>query len=92
MGRWIAIGRASGWEELETLTAQMKGTENWRVTPKTSITSVFILGDGRLLAECQGESKADFETWLRQRNWRVEDLVSVGHVARTGDIWPDASE
>ena len=38
MPRWIAVGRAEGWDDLARFTKEMKGTPQWRVDPKTTIT------------------------------------------------------
>lgn len=87
MGRWIVIGKAPGWDNLETFTAEMKSTEQWRVDPRTTVTSVTALADGRLLAECHASSTADFEPWLAKNGWQVESVTRIKHIARTGEIW-----
>ena len=48
MGRWIAIGKAPGWDDLKRFSVEMKDTSQWRVDPKTTVTSVYALGDGRI--------------------------------------------
>ena len=62
-------------------------TSMWRPDPRTTITSVMALEDGRLLAECQGNSKETFEQWLKGKGWNVESITPVTHLARTGSIW-----
>lgn len=87
MGRWIAIGTAPGWDHIGTFTAEMKATEQWRADARTTITTVFALGDGRLMAECHAQQQADFEAWLRKKGWQVDSITPIRHVARTGEIW-----
>jgi hypothetical protein len=87
MPRWIAIGRAEGWDDLGRFTKEMKGTPQWRIDPKTTITTVYALGDGRVVAECHAPSQADFDEWLEKRGWKVESLAQIRHVAKAGDIW-----
>jgi hypothetical protein len=87
MGRWIAVGRVPGWDDLETFRKALKETAAWRLDAKTTITSVYTLGDGRVVAECHAPSQAEFDEWLRQKGWEVESVSAVKYVARTGDIW-----
>lgn len=87
MPRWIAIGRAEGWDDLGRFTKEMKGTPNWRVDPKTTITTVLALADGRVMAECHAPSQTDFDEWLKKRGWKVESVTQIRHVAKAGDIW-----
>ena len=87
MGRWIAVGKAPGWDDLAKFTAEMKDTPMWRPDPRTTITSVTALGDGRMLAECHANTQAEFEGWLKQKGWQVESIAPIKHVARTGEIW-----
>lgn len=87
MPRWIAIGRASGWDEINRFTAELKETTQWRIDQKTTITSVYALGDGRMVAECHAASQADFDEWLRKKGWTVESVTPIRLVAKSGDIW-----
>ena len=87
MGRWIAIGKAPGWNDITKFGAELKETSNWRPDTKTTITTVFALGDGRLLAECHAMKKQDFEAWLRQKGWQVESITPIEYVAKTGRVW-----
>ena len=87
MGRWIAIGKAPGWDDLNRFTTEMKATPQWRVDQKTTITTVFALGDGRLMAECHAPSQEDFQEWLRKKGWSVESVTPIRYVAKAGDIW-----
>lgn len=87
MGRWIAIGRAPGWGDIGTFSANMKGPAKFRVDPTTTITTVFALEDGRVIAECHAVKREAFETWLRDQGWQVESVTPIKHVAKTGDIW-----
>ena len=48
---------------------------------------MFALKDGRLVAECHATKKKDFEAWLKQKNWKVESITPIKHVAKTGSIW-----
>ena len=50
MGRWIAIGKVPGWNDLEKFTDELKPTAKWRVDPRTTITTVMVLADGRIVA------------------------------------------
>ena len=87
MPRWIAVGRAEGWDDLGRFTKEMKGTPQWRVDPKTTITTVYALGDGRVVAECHAPSQAEFDEWLKNKGWKVESVTPIRYVAKAGDIW-----
>ena len=87
MGRWIAVGKASGWDNLERFGQELKATNQWRLDPKTTITSVYALGDGRMIAECHGPEQAAFDQWLSKKGWSVESVTPIRLVAKTGDIW-----
>ena len=87
MGRWIAIGTAPGWDDLAKFDAALRETSQWRPDAQTTITTVFALGDGRLLAECHAVKQEDFEAWLRHKGWRVDSLTPIKHLAKTGSIW-----
>jgi len=87
MGRWIAIGRAPGWDDLKRFGTELKETNQWRVDPRTTITSVYALDDGRMIAECHGPAQAEFDEWLRKKGWTVESVTPIKFVAKSGDIW-----
>ena len=86
MGRWIAIGKVPGWDDLATFTNELKTTAKWRLDPRTTITEVIALADGRLLAECHANKQEDFDAWLQKTGWQVESVTPIKHVARTGEI------
>jgi hypothetical protein len=87
MGRWIAIGTASGWDDITKFGAELRETSKWRPDAQTTITTVFALGDGRLVAECHANKQDDFKAWLQQKGWRVESITPITHLAKTGSIW-----
>ena len=87
MGRWIAVGKAPGWDNPERFSSELKSTDKWRVDARTSITTVFALEDGRMIAECHTPDKAEFEAWLKKSGWTVESLTQIKTIAKTGDIW-----
>ena len=87
MGRWMAIGTVPGWTDIKKFEAELAPTDKWRVDTQTTITTVFALEDGRMLAECHAAWKEDFEAWLKQNNWNVESLATIKHLAKTGSIW-----
>ena len=87
MGHWLAIGKAQGWDDLTKFSAEMKETKQWRVNPKTTVITVFALADGRLMAECRGPDRVDFDTWLQEKGWQVESVTPISHLAKTGEIW-----
>jgi len=87
MARFIAIGKAPGWNDLERFTAELKSTDKWRVDARTTITTVYALEDGRLIAECHTPDKAEFEAWLKKNGWTVESLTQMKIIAKAGDIW-----
>jgi hypothetical protein len=87
MGRWIAIGTAPGWDDIATFGAALRETSMWRPDAQTTITTVFALGDGRLVAEGHAARREDFEQWLTQKGWQVESLTPIRHLAKTGSIW-----
>ena len=87
MGRWIAVGKAPGWDDPAKLTTEMKDTPMWRPDPRTTITNVIVLGDGRLMAECHAVNQSDFDDWLQKKGWQVESVTPIKLVARTGEIW-----
>lgn len=85
--RWIAIGKASGWDDLAKFTQEMKGTHQWRIDPKCTVTSVYAMNDGRMIAEYHGPTVAEFEEWLKKKGWSVESITPLRHVAKAGDVW-----
>ena len=87
MARWIAIGKAPGWDDLKRFGEELKDTPQWRIDPKTTVTCVYALEDGRMIAECHGVSQADFDAWLKKKGWTVESITPIRHVAKSGDIW-----
>jgi hypothetical protein len=87
MPRWIAIGTAPGWDKLDKFTAELKSTAEWRVDPRTTITSVTALANGKMLAECHAGNQADFEAWLQKKGWTVESITQMTAVAKAGDIY-----
>lgn len=87
MGRWIAIGKAPGWDDLKRFSQEMKDTSQWRIDPKSTVTSVYALGDGRMVAEYHGPATAEFEDWLKKKGWSVESLTPIKHIAKSGEIW-----
>jgi hypothetical protein len=87
MPRWIAIGTAPGWDDIETFNQEMNDTAQWRPGPRTTITTVYALDDGRLLAECHAVEQKDFEDWLQEKGWQTESITPVKYVAKTGSVW-----
>jgi hypothetical protein len=87
MPRWIAIGTAPGWNDMQKFDAEMHETHHWRPDARTTITTVMALEDGRLLAECHAIKRESFETWLQQKGWNVESITPIQYVAKTGSIW-----
>jgi hypothetical protein len=87
MGHWIAIGRQPAWTDVETFTNDMKATTKWRVDPRTTITEVVVLADGRMLAECHAARQEDFDAWLQRTGWEVESVTQIKCLARTGEVW-----
>jgi hypothetical protein len=87
MGRWIAVGKAPGWDDLKRFGEEMKATDQWRIDPRSTITTVYALGDGRMIAECHAPSQAEFDEWLRKKGWQVESVTPIRYVAKTGEIW-----
>jgi hypothetical protein len=87
MGRWVAIGKTQGWDNIVQFTKELAETSKWRVNPQTTITTVIALEDGRLLAECHATKKEDFEAWLKDKNWKVDSITPIKHIAKTGTIW-----
>jgi hypothetical protein len=88
MPRYIAIGKApAGWDDHERLTSELKATNQWRLDPKTTITTVFTLADGRVIVEFHGPSQAEFDEWLDKKGIAVESVSQIKLVAKTGEIW-----
>ena len=87
MPRWIAIGTAPGWDDVKKLGDEMHATRNWRPDARTTIKTVHVLADGRLLAECHGPKEEDFQAWLQQKGWNVESITPIKLVANVGSIW-----
>jgi hypothetical protein len=87
MQRWIAIGTAPGWGDIDTFGNALHDTSQWRPDANTTITTVMALADGRLLAECHAIKQDDFASWLQQKGWQVESITPITHLARTGSIW-----
>ena len=87
MGRWIAIGKAPGCDDLKRFSVEMKDTSQWRIDPKSTVTSVYALGDGRMIAEFHGPALTEFEEWLKKKGWSVESMTPIRHIAKSGEIW-----
>jgi hypothetical protein len=87
MGRWIAIGKVPGWDDLDKFTDDLKTTAKWRLDPRTTITEVVALTDGRVIAECHANSQAEFDAWLEKTGFQVDSVTPIKHIARTGEIW-----
>ncbi len=87
MGRWIAIGTTPGWDDIKKFGDELTATDKWRLDPQSTITTVFALEDGRLMAEFHGGKKEVFEAWLKEKGWKVESFTPIKHVAKTGFIW-----
>lgn len=87
MARFVAIGKVSGWDGLEKFTTDLKSTEKWRIDARTTITTVYALADGRVIAECHTPEKAEFEAWLSKVGFAVESLTQMKHIAKAGDVW-----
>lgn len=87
MGRWIAIGTSPGWDDIKKFGEELAETNKWRVDAQTSVITVIALEDGRLLAEGHGPKREVFEDWLKQKNWKVESITPIKHLAKTGSIW-----
>jgi hypothetical protein len=87
MGHWIAIGRKPEWNDLEAFAGELKAPTKWRVDPRTTITTVMVLADGRMVAECHAAKREDFDAWLNQKGWEVESVSQIRHLAKTGEIW-----
>jgi hypothetical protein len=87
MGHWIAICKQPAWNDLEKFTGDLKAPTKWRVDPRTTITTVMVLADGRMLAECHAGKQADFDAWLKVQGWEVESVSQIRHLAKTGEIW-----
>ena len=87
MGHWIAIGRQPAWNDLEKFSNDLQAPTKWRIDPRTTITTVMVLADGRMLAECHANKQEDFDAWLKQTGWEVESVSQIRHLAKTGEIW-----
>ena len=87
MPRWMAIGTAPGWDNAKRLREELHETKNWRLDARTAVTTVYALGDGRLLAECHAGSQEEFKTWLDKKGWTVESIQPITLLAKTGSIW-----
>ena len=87
MPRWIAIGTAPGWDDIEQFGEHMNDSSSWRPDARTTVTTVIALADGRLLAECHATKLEDFEAWLEKKGWNVESVTPIKLVAKTGSIW-----
>lgn len=87
MGRWIAIGTAPGWDDIQKFDEAMHDTDDWRPDARTTVTTVFALEDGRLMAECHAIKQESFEAWLQKKGWNVESITPITHLAKTGSIW-----
>ncbi|MFC1935353.1 hypothetical protein ACFLX9_01095 [Chloroflexota bacterium] len=87
MPRWIAIGTAPGWDEAKKLSDEMHLPRNWRPDARTTIKTVYVLNDGRSIAECHAPSQESFEAWLQKKGWTVESITPIKNIANVGSIW-----
>ena len=87
MARWMAIGTAPGWDDVNKFREELQETKNWRADARTTVTTVYALGDGRLLAECHAGQEEDFKAWLEKKGWTVESIQPIKLLAKTGSIW-----
>ena len=87
MPRWMAIGTAPGWDDVKKLREELDETRNWRLDARTTVTTVYALGDGRLLAECHAGTEEEFKAWLDKKGWKVESIQPIKLLAKTGSIW-----
>ena len=87
MPHWMAIGTAPGWDDVKKFGEELHETRNWRLDARTTVTTVYALGDGRLLAECHGVEEESFKAWLEQKGWNVESIQPIKLLAKAGSIW-----
>lgn len=87
MPRWLAIGTCQGWDDKERFGQELHETHSWRPDARTTITRVYALDDGKLLAECHAVNQEAFQQWLNQKGWQVESIIPIKHIAQTGSIW-----
>lgn len=88
MPRWMAICKApADWGDIKKFGQQMHETHNWRPDARTTITTVWALTDGRVVAECHGVEQKDFEAWLKSRNLTIESVTPIKHLSNVGSIW-----
>ena len=86
MPRWIAIGTAPGWEDVDKFRDELSESSKWRPDARTTITTVIALADGRMLAECHAVTQGDFDAWLREKGWDVESITPIMHLAQAGSV------
>ena len=87
MPRWIAIGTAPGWDDLDKFRDEMSESSKWRPDPRTTITTVTALADGRMLAECHAVEQSLFDARLEAKGWNVESVTPITHLAQAGSVW-----
>jgi hypothetical protein len=83
----MAIGTAPGWDDVKRFREEFDETKNWRLDARTTVTTVYALGDGRLLAECHAGTEEEFKAWLDKKGWTVESIQPIKLLAKTGSIW-----
>lgn len=87
MGRWIAIGRKPAWQDAGAFSTELRKVDTWRPDARTTITTVTVLEDGRMLVECHAPKLEQFRAWLDTHGWEDYTCTPVTQVARTGSVW-----
>jgi len=87
MGRWIAIGKATGWDDFDAFRAALHATSDWRIDRKSSVTSVYAVAGGQVVAECHAPDRAVLEAWMAKKGIVPDTIHEISFVAKTGETW-----
>lgn len=87
MPRWLAFGSQDQWADLAAFDTALRDTGCWRVSNRTTVTSVIALADGGIVIECHGADRAEFDGWMQSVGFVAREVTEIRHIARTGEIW-----
>jgi len=88
MARYIAIGEAPGLTEAQ-FRERFNEVKKWRFDKRSWVVKAYcVLGEGKVVIECETPEKGQFEEWLKKTGWKVNGVYGVNLIHEAGSIWP----